>query len=135
MNAAGQELQKAIYAAALADAGLKALIGNPPRLYDGPPDKPVFPHAVFGDARMTPLAGTDDVFEHDLRLHVHSRYDGRREARDIVTAFVSLLSGASLTLSGYRLVSLRAVFTDVIHRQDAGAYQGVIRLRAVTEPQ
>ena len=133
MTAAGWALQKAIFAALSADSGVRALIGDPPRLYDMAPARPVFPHVVFSDARETKIPGADGLIEHDIRLGVHSRYEGRREAADIIAAILSVIDGAPLTLAGFALISLGARFSDIFHRQDADAYQGVIRLRAVTE--
>jgi hypothetical protein len=133
MTAAAWALQKAIYDALGADATVKTLIGDPPRVYDGPPKAPVFPFVLFADARQTPISGAETLAEHDLRLTVHSRYDGRREVKDVVTAILSVLDDAPLALDGFRLISLRAVFIDVIHRAEADAHHGVIRLRAVTE--
>lgn len=133
MSVAGAALQKAIYETLRADAALKTLIGDPPRVYDAPPRAAAFPFVVFGAARETRIAGADGLLEHDIRLAVHSRYEGRREARDIVTAILSALDDAPLLLEGAHLVSLRAGFSDIIHRPDADAQQGLIRFRAVTE--
>ncbi|MEZ5915146.1 MAG: hypothetical protein R3C42_05920 [Parvularculaceae bacterium] len=46
---------------------------------------------------------------------------------------LSALDDAPIAVPGYALISLRATFSDIIHRRDADAYQGVIRFRAVTE--
>lgn len=135
MSGAGWALQKAIFETLSADPALQALIGNPPRVHDARPANAVFPHVVFGDAREAKIAGADALVEHDLRIAIHSRYEGRREVKDIVTALLSALDDAPLTLAGYALVSLRATFSDIIHRQDADVYQGAIRFRAVTEAQ
>lgn len=133
-DGAGLALQAAILAALKADAGLKALIGDPPRVHDGPSKEKVFPFASFDAARASPLGPAPGHVEHDIRLSVHSRYDGRREAKEISTAIVSALHDAELALEARRLVSLRAVYTDVFHRPDVDAHEGVIRLRAVTAP-
>ncbi len=138
MSAAGWALQKAIHAALTADATLKTLIGDPPRVHDSAPRQMTgaqgpFPFVVYGDARAAKIPGSDDLVEHDIRLNVHSRYEGRREVKDIVTAILSALDGAALALDGFYLVSLRASFTDIFHRPDADAHQGLIRFRAVTE--
>ncbi|MFZ5618824.1 MAG: DUF3168 domain-containing protein [Pseudomonadota bacterium] len=133
MSAAGWALQKAIFDALSADAALKALIGDPPRVFDIAPLRGPFPFVVFGDAREAKVSGADNLIEHDIRFAVHSRYEGRREVKDIVTAIVSALDEAPLALAGFHLISLRAAFSDIFHRPDADAYQGLIRFRAVTE--
>lgn len=133
MTAAGWALQKAIYDALRADPALKALIGDPPRVYDCPPERAVFPFVVFGDARESRIPGTDGLIEHDLRISVHSRYEGRREVEDILAALLDLLEDAALDLDGWRLVSLASVSLDITRRADTDAHHGLLRLRAVTE--
>lgn len=135
MSAAGWALQKAMFETLAADPALKALIGDPPRVFDLPPVKGPFPFVVFGDARETKIPGADGLVEHDIRLAIHSRYEGRREVKDIVTAILSALDEAPLVLAEFRLVSLRAAFSDIFHRPDADAHQGLVRFRAVTEAQ
>lgn len=133
MSDAGWALQKAIYEALRADAGLKALVGDPPRVFDAPPKSGPFPFIAFGDAREAKISGADALVEHDLRINVHSRYEGRREAKEIVTAILSALDDAPLIVDGAALISLRATFSDIVHRQESDAYLGIVRLRAVTE--
>lgn len=132
-DGAGLALQAAMLAALKADAGLKALIGDPARVHDGPGKEKVFPFVSFDDARASPLGPAPGHVEHDIRLSAHSRYDGRREAKEIATAIVSALNGADLAVDGRRLISLRAVYSDVFYRIDADAHQAVLRFRAVTE--
>ena len=133
MSDAGWALQKAIYDALVSDAALKALVGDPPRVYDSAPKTGPYPFISFGDAREARIEGADALIEHDVRINIHSRYDGRREVKDVITATLSVLDDAPLALSGFALISLRATFSDIIHRQEADAFLGVIRFRAVTE--
>jgi hypothetical protein len=130
---AGFALQKAIYETLAADAVLKALIGDPPRLHDGRPESPVYPFVAFGDARETRVQGADALAEHDIRLSVHSRYDGRREIAEISERIITALEEAPPVPAGFRLVSLAHVSTEIFRRADIDAHQGLIRLRAVTE--
>ncbi len=133
-DGAGLALQAAILAALKADASLKALIGDPARVQDGPAKEKVFPFVSFDAARASPIGPAPGHVEHDIRISVHSRYDGRREAKEISTAIVSALHDAELALDARRLITLRAVYSDVFYRLDADAHEGVIRLRAVTAP-
>ena len=126
-------LQAAIVAHLKADTGLKALIGDPPRVFDGPSREKAFPYVSYDDARETPLSAAPGHVEHDIRISIHSRYEGRRETKDIATAIVSALNDAPLTLAGRRLVSLRAVYSDVFHRIEDDSHRGLLRFRAVTE--
>ncbi len=133
MTSAGWALQKAMHAKLVADVALKTLIGDPPRIHDAAAARGPFPFVTFGDARETKIPGADALREHDIRLSVHSHYEGRREVKDIVIAILNALDDAPLILDGFALISLRATFADIIHRQEPDAHHGLIRFRAVTE--
>ncbi len=133
MSETGWALQKAIFTHLAQDAALKNLLGDPPRIYDGAPDDGVHPYVVFGDWREAPLAGVDGAFEHDIRLSIRSRYDGRREIKAIAVALHDALQDAALTLDNGVLVSLRVVFTDVIYRNEPDRHVVVMRFRALTQ--
>lgn len=129
-------LAAAVRSAAVANAGVKALLGDPARIYDDPPHDPVFPHVTLGRVESRPadasgVAGT----EHGLTLHVWSRHGGRAETLDVIAALRAVTHDAALTLSGYRLVFLFATFADVFRSGDGITTHGVLRLRAMTEPQ
>lgn len=125
-------LQKALYQRLAADAALMEEIGDPPRLYDDPPPDAAFPYVVLGEARAAPVPGADGLFEHDLRLHVHSRHAGRRDVKRILDRLYDALEGADFPVEGARLVSARFVFADVFRREE-GVFTGVARFRLVTE--
>lgn len=128
-------LVAAVRAALLADAGVKALLGDPARIYDDAPEGVAFPYVTLGrvESRPADAAGTQAI-EHALTLHVWSRYGGRAEALDIIAALRAVLHNSPLTLAGYRLILLYASFADVFRSGDAQTTHGVLRLRAVTEP-
>lgn len=130
---AGWALQKAVYERLAADAALKALIGEPPRIHDFPSANGPFPFIVFGDGRAARIPGADGLLEHDFRIAIHSRYQGRKEIKEIEAAILAALDDAPLILEGFALVSLRAVLADVFYRAEADAHQGLLRFRAVTE--
>jgi Protein of unknown function (DUF3168) len=127
-------LAAAIRAAAMADAGIKALMGDPARLYDDPPPDPVFPYVTLGRVESRPAdAASVNAVEHALTLHVWSRYGGRAEALDIIAALRTALHNAPLTLSGRTLVYLFASFADTFRSGDGRTTLGILRLRALTE--
>jgi hypothetical protein len=127
------ELQRAVYQTLSADASIKAELGDPARIYDDPPGDAVFPYLTIGEARAKDWSGVEGAFEHDLRLHVFSRYAGRREVKRILGAVYDALHDASMTLAGHALVNIRFVFGDAFRRVDGETYQGVARFRAVTQ--
>ena len=135
MSNALWEMQRAIYQALAADAGVRAEIGEPPRLYDDPPVDAAFPYLTIGESKMRYWRGVDGGFEHEIRLNIVSRYAGRREVKRIMGAVYDALHETALTLAGHRLVNIRFVFADAFRRQDGEVYQGAMRFRAVTEPE
>lgn len=132
---ADRALAAAIHAAALADAGVKAVLGNPARLYDAPPPDPVFPYATLGRVESQAMdASGGQALEHGVTLHVWSRYGGRAEALDAIAALRDALHDAALNVAGRRLVFLFAQFSDVFRSGDGVTTHGVLRLRALSEP-
>ncbi len=132
-NAFAWGLQKAVYGALADHAALAAHLGAPPRIYDAPPKGTAFPFATLGETRVKPFRGVDGAFEHDLRVHVFSRYEGRREAKEILNGVYDALHEADFSVDGASLVQIRFVFADIFPRTDGGVFQGVARFRAVTQ--
>lgn len=135
MSDADWGMQKAIYARLAADDGLKSLIGDPARIYDdAPPDAP-FPFLQIGEGRTRDYPGVDAAVEHDIRIYAFSRYAGRKEVKRMMSCVYDSLHEQAFAVTGRKLVSIRYVFGDVWRRQDGDTYQGVMRYRAVTEPE
>lgn len=126
-------LQEAAFAAIAGDPTVQSLLGNPVRFYDVAPESPTFPFAVFGDWKTSAYAGLPGAFEHDIRIRIFSRYGGRKETRQIMSALHDVLHDAPLSAPGHRLVSMRFVFSDVFLRADRGSWDGIMRFRAVDE--
>lgn len=133
MSASAWALQKALYAHLAADAGIIAELGDPPRIHDEAPPAAAFPYVVLGDGQTRPLAGVDGAVEHDIRLTVFSRHQGRREVKRLIDCLHDALHDASFAVDGAHLVNLRYVFGDVFRRSDDGTYLGVAKFRAVTQ--
>ena len=124
----------AVRAAALAHAEVQTLIAG--RFYDEPPPDVVFPYVTLGRAESRPVdASAAPAVEHLVTLHVWSRHGGRAEALDIVAALRSALHNAPLEIAGRRLALMLVQFTDIFRSGDGRTTHGVVRLRAVTEPQ
>lgn len=135
MASAGLELQKAINLALRSDAALVALLGGA-KIFDDVPQGSEFPYLTFGQSSARDWStGTDTGHEHVITLHVWSRAAGRRQIYAIVGAVEAVLHDKSLTLSGYRLINLRHEFSDARRDPDGDTYHGIVRYRAVTEPQ
>jgi hypothetical protein len=127
-------LAAAIRGHAMADAGVKAVLGDPARLYDDPPPDPVFPYLTIGrvETRNADVSGAA-ALDHAVTLHVWSRYGGRAEALDAIAALRSALHDAPLSVVGRKLVFIFVQFADVFRSGDGRTTHGVLRLRALTE--
>jgi hypothetical protein len=127
-------LAAAIRAAAMADAGVQALIGA--RFYDDPPPDVTFPYVTIGRVESRPIDASErEALEHAVTLHVWSRHGGRAEALDVIAALRGCLHNASLGVEDRRLVLLFAQFADVFRSGDGRTTHGVLRLKAITEPE
>ncbi len=131
---ADRDFAAAIRTAALADSGVQALLGA--RFYDDPPPDALFPYVTLGrvESRASDSSGTEAI-EHSVTLHVWSRHGGRAEALDIIGALREALHDAPLTVTGRMLVFVFAQFADVFRSGDGLTTLGLLRLRALTEPQ
>ena len=126
-------LQKAVYAALVADGPVGALIGD--RIYDAAPRAATFPYASFGDGTLRDWStGSEEGAEHRLVLHAWSRERGKRETWSILAALRDALHDRVLDLDGHALVNLRFEFADAALDPDGITWHGLARFRAVTEP-
>lgn len=131
---AERALAAALRDAALLDASVAALVSE--RIYDEPPPDAVFPYVTLGRVETRSAeASASAALEHAVTLHVWSRYGGRAEALSIIAALRTALHNAALTLDGFKLVLLLAQFADVFRSGDGRTTHGVLRLKAITEPQ
>lgn len=126
-------LQKAVFAALVADGAVGALVGD--RIHDAAPRNAVFPYVSLGEASLVDWStGSEDGAEHRLVLHVWSRERGKSESYAILEALRARLHDATLELEGHALVNLRFEFADAARDPDGITWHGVARFRAVTEP-
>ncbi|MEM6415006.1 MAG: DUF3168 domain-containing protein [Pseudomonadota bacterium] len=127
----GWSLQKAVYGQLSNDTGVAAALGTPARIYDTAPKRPTFPFVTFGEWRVAPLSGAPDTFEHDIKIRVFSRYEGRKETRLAMAAIHGALHDAPLVPVGRSLISFRFLFADIFLRADGRTWNGIMRFRAV----
>ena len=126
-------LQKALIGWLKDDAALQALLGEPARIWDEPPQTPGYPNLRIGRSQSRPVAADGCGVEHTLSLHCVSRFAGTEEAKAICAAVRARIEGAGLEADGVKTISLRTTFADVFRSQDLRRTYGVIRVRAVTE--
>jgi hypothetical protein len=125
-------LAAAIRAAALADGSVQALVAD--RFYDDPPRDVTFPYITIGRVESRAIDVSEgEALEHGVTLHVWSRYGGRAEALDVISALRGCLHNVALDVAARRLVLLFAQFSDVFRSGDRRTTHGVLRLKAITE--
>jgi hypothetical protein len=126
-------LQKALLAHLRDDPALRALLGEPARIWDAAPAAPGFPHLLTGRGESRPVRADGGGVEHALTLTVVSRFRGTEEARAVLAAVRARLSDAVLEADGVRTVNLRVSFADVFSGAGGARTFAVLRVRAVTE--
>ncbi|MEZ5957921.1 MAG: DUF3168 domain-containing protein [Hyphomonadaceae bacterium] len=127
-------LAAAIRAAAMENVAVQGLVAD--RFYDDPPPDVTFPYITIGRVESKPVDASErEALEHGVTVHVWSRYGGRAEALDVIAALRSCLHNAALDVADRRLVLLFALFTDVFRSGDGRTTHGVVRLKAITEPE
>lgn len=134
MVGAAIELQKAVFAALSANAALTGALGAS-RIHDHAPANVAFPYLTFG--RTTAFdwsTSTEEGVEHIFTIHVWSKTQGKAQALAIMEIVKTALHDTELTLEGYRLVNMRREFEEVRFDDDLAVYHGLLRFRAVTEP-
>ncbi|HYC66644.1 DUF3168 domain-containing protein [Brevundimonas sp.] len=110
-------IQAAIVAALRAPASVKALIGNPARVYDSVPTGAAFPYVSLGASQvLNDGNGCGEQAEVYLSLDCWSRAVGFPEVRQIAAAVSTALS-SPLTVTGY-VVVIQDV-EDINYRRDA----------------
>lgn len=134
------DLQNAVAELLRASADLKALCGNPVRLYQDVPANPKFPYITIGDSQDVPdLAGADDCFldgsEIFFDLHVWARppTGGTAQEKQIGAAIRAALP-AEVSLTENRNLLLERRNEHHMTEPDTVTLHGVYTFRALVEP-
>ena len=130
MSAPDADLIAVLTTAMLADAAVKAVLGDPVRLFSERSRATAYPHASWG--RSETLARDADevtLIEHRLTLEIWCR-DGDPHA--ITGQLREALRGLDPVLpEPWTLVLLAPAYSDVFATRDRRVKRGIIRLRAV----
>jgi uncharacterized protein DUF3168 len=133
-EAASWALQRGVYQALAGSSDLTTLLGGP-RIYDDAPQGASFPFITFGQSVIRDWStGTEAGAEHNLTLHVWSRAGGRKQVHDIIAAIKTVLHDQPLPLADHYLINLRHEFSEARLDPDGDTFHGIVRYRAVTEP-
>jgi len=128
------EISKALHSLLLAHSGVQAVLGEPPRLYDSPPEDPVFPYLTYGPMRSEDRSGDGAVINtHTLTLDIWSRYGGRAEVMEGLKAVTEALENGAMTLTAVSLVRAQVTYTDIFRAPDGQTLHGLIRFSLTTD--
>lgn len=134
MSRASWALQQGVFAELSANLDVQSLLGNPARIYDAVPRGTAFPYAVVGDGQENDFSTASDIAsEHILAVHIWSRGQGHREAKEIAGTIRAALDGAALALAGEMLIDIRFISADYARESDGETWAARLRFRAVTE--
>ena len=128
------DVSRVLHSALEADIRVQDALGNPARLYDNPPEDPVFPYLTYGPFRSEDISSDDaNITAHLVTLHVWSRYTGRAEALALLGVIAAAITEAPLTLSTASLVNRHILYTDIFRASDGLTLHGILRLRVTTD--
>lgn len=128
------EISKAIHALLSNEPSVQAVLGISPRLYDNPPEDPVFPYLTYGPMRSQDVSGDGAVINtHTMTLHIWSRYGGRAQVMEVLAAVTGALENGVLVLSGVSLVRAQVSYTDIFRAPDGLTLHGLIRFSLITD--
>jgi hypothetical protein len=127
-------LQQAVFTALGADAGVIALLGSPPCVYDDVPRDAVMPYAVIGEASESDWSTkTDGGVSLLLAVRIWSRDAGFMQAKQIAGAIRACLDGAALRLAGATLIDLRFESASYGRESDGLTRRAELKFRALIE--
>jgi hypothetical protein len=125
-------LEGAIVAALAVDADVKALLGDPPRVFEAARARPAFPYLEIARHEVTAAdSAAVDANEHRIDLAIVTREGGRTPAREALRAVRAALAEPP-EMDQWRCVLLLPVFADMVRTRFDG-WRAILRLKAVTE--
>ena len=128
-------LQHSIYRTLSNATALTSLLGGA-GIYSKAPQGQALPYMTLGQTvNLDWSTGTDDGTKHDLTLHVWTSAGSAEEVQEIIEAVKTLLHDQPLSLDEHYLVNLRHEFAEARIDPDGETMHGIVRYRAVTEPQ
>jgi len=128
------ELQAAIVTKLKANAGVKAVVGDPARVYDEVPPGPTFPYISIGDSQVLPdkadcIDGTEIFFSIDG----WARDKSIPMVKKISKAVVAALDDQDLTVSGYSVIVFELNTVNYLRDPDGLTRHVALNFRALIQ--
>lgn len=133
---AAWSLQQAFYTRLSNFAALTAQLATTGSIYDDIPQGVAFPYVVIGESDIIDFSNKSSIGqEHDVMIHTWSRYQGFKEAKDIMQAIYDALhqQEASITVTGQNLILVQNIFVTHVRENDGLTRHGIQRFRVLTE--
>lgn len=135
MSAAEAELEAGVLAMLSASGQVRAVLGDPARVFDQADALPVFPYLEIASHESEPRDAADaPASEHRLDLWIRSRDSGRDAVRQALAIVREVLSANTPVIASFRCVLFLPVFADVLQVRGVSEYRARLRLRAILEP-
>ena len=127
-------LQQAIRTALFARTALVSLLGGA-HIFDEEPRGAKPPYITFTGIETRDWSVADQkAHEHFVGLEIVTNSRSRAAAHAISSEMETALDNAALILTDHKLISLRAIFTNVSRTKSTENFGAVLRFRAATEP-
>jgi hypothetical protein len=108
----------------------KAISGASIAVYDEPSENQAFPYVTIGESSTindgTKLDHGDDHYE---TIHVWSRAKGFKECKNMMSAVIAAISGASFSEAGYTIRFIEIDTVNTFRDPDGLTRHGVVRAK------
>lgn len=134
MSSAEEAIEAAILGALEADAGVRALLGEPLRVLRRGSPAPAYPYLEIARHVSEPAAAAGvEASAHRVDLVVVGRSDDDLDGVRAIAAMRSALAGVLPAMTGWQCVLIAPAFSDTLN-QGRGVWRAILRMRAVVEP-
>ena len=126
------QLPSALLAALAANTGVRALLGNPARVYDHRPAMAAFPYVVLAMSESRDIGTkTLQVSSQLVTLQVYTRQRSGSEARQVLAALKEALHDASVALGAGHVVRCQEEGSSVRYDSKSESSTALARYRVV----
>lgn len=126
-------LQKAIYEALIADAGLLAELGGA-FVFDSVPINQDLPFVQFGKISSTDWStNSDRGEEHEIAILIWSCHKGRKQLLDLAQICEDAITSLFGIHEGHHIIDMQLTETVSQHDVKSGNFKATLTFRCVTE--
>lgn len=134
MTDATDELQKYVFQVLSSDEELTSALGGP-KIFDHVPERVSHPYVVLGRSIASDWStSTEDGIALVFFIHIWSRSKGRAEINLLQSRVRNVLNAPPKTIGDQSLIGLNFQLVETRRDRSNGNLHGVLRFRAVLEP-